>query len=262
MGLGKLEGLITVPTGGYSMTVTDSGGTKSVTVLTAGTYYLNSTTSLLTTIGTALTADSTLAGTYTLSTDDTASTATGKTTITITGGGASITVAWDSTTLRDVLGFTAGLSGAATYTSTSSSPYIYLPNQRRCNPMAPDGYKGVPVTDASFTMSSTGTSKVLKYATRYHDNLEFAFLSGTKTWTQFEVTPNESLESFFNTVISNGYPFRYHNDRSVDATFATFRSMQPMDLMVKPEFAGFVGSGSDGSSLSWHYGPTDIIQYN
>ena len=38
-GLPKYEGRITVPTGGYTMSVTDSGGTASVTVLAAGDYY-------------------------------------------------------------------------------------------------------------------------------------------------------------------------------------------------------------------------------
>lgn len=260
MALSKLEGQITVPTGGYTMSVTDSGGSASVTVAAAGTYYLSSTTSLLSAIGTALTANATLAGTYTLTLDSATSTSTGKVTLAGSGGG-NFSVTWDSTALRDILGFTASLSGAASYTSPSASPYVWLPNVRRANQMAPDGNVGVPQTDATFTMAPTGTSKVLKYATRYMDNLEFKFLSGTKTWTQFESVTNESLQTFWSTVIANGYPIRYHTDRSADSTFVTYRSTVPHQFNVQPAFPGFVGSGSDGTALSWHWGPSQVIKY-
>lgn len=259
--LSKLEGQITVPTGGYTMTVTDSGGTKQVTVLTAGTYFLNSASNLLTTIGAALTADSTLAGTYTLSSDDNSTTSTGKTTITVTGGG-NPSITWDFTALRDALGYTGNLSGAATYQSTASSPYLFLPDVKRSEPMSPDGNTGMPKSDATFTLAPTGTSKALKYATRYTDVLSFRYLSGTKTWQQYEVVTNESLQSFWNTVLTQGFPFRYHYDRATDGSFVSYRYADPGNFPVKTEYAGLVGTqGTDGSVLRWAVGPLGVIQY-
>jgi hypothetical protein len=263
-GLSKIEGRVTVPTGGYSMTVTDSGGTKSVIVLAAGSYYPNSPagTSILATIGTALTADSTLAGTYTLTSDDTTTTATGKTTLTVTGGGANVQVTWDSTVLRDLLGFSASLTGAATYQSPKSCQYMFLPNVKRANPMVPEGQIGSPMTDGTFTLAPSGKTKTLTFATRYRDRLEFRFLSGTKTWTCYEVVANESLQSFWLKTIGLGLPLRYYPDRTDDTTYADWRVTQLQDFMVQPEFAGFVGgAGTDGATLSWKYGPVDVVRF-
>lgn len=261
MALPKYEGRFTVPTGGYSMTVTDSGGTQTVTVLAAGNYYLNAATSMLSAIGTALTANSTLAGTYTLTADDGSATSTGKITISATGGG-NPSITWGSpTTLRDALGFTADLSGAASYTGASASPYLWLPNVKRTNPMAPDGYSGLPVTDASFVMAPTGTSKVLQYATRYKDNMEHRWLLGNKTWIQHESVTNESLEKFYTTVMATGAPFAYFLDRSDDAHYVYLRSTNPGEFTVAPELASFVGDRSAGAATYWHFGPLAVIKF-
>lgn len=260
MALSKLEGRITFAAA-VNMTVTDAGGTHSVVVAGAGDYYLTTDVSpsiaLLTQIGNALTADSTLSGTYTLAIDDNGITSTGK--VTITGSG-TFSVAWDSTTLRDVLGFTGSLASASSYLSPSASPYVWLPDQRRANPRVPEGQIGAPVSDATATISPTGKSKIIKNATRYVDSMEFRYLSGTKTWRCNEVTPNESLQSFWETVISAGQPLRYHTDRSDDVNYVAWRNLAAHDMLVKPEFEGFVGSAAVNASR-WKYGPADVIQY-
>jgi hypothetical protein len=244
-----------------TMTVAENGGGGvAVTVLAASTnYYLTSSTASLTAIGTALTASASLAGTYTATVSDDDS-GTGKVTIAVSGGGVtSFAITWTNTSLRDYLGFTTDVSGTTTYTGASSSPYIYLPNQKRSEPIVPQGYKGMPVTDATVTISPNGYSHAAYYATRYANQLIYRYMSGPKTWRSFEATTNESLQSFYETVIGKGKPVRYHHDRDDDATYVTWRLM-PM-WAVRPEIPGFVGRGTSGSSTLWSYGPIDAVEF-
>src|SRR3990167_5593249 len=140
MALEKLEALIRFAAS-HSISVeefTPNVASTPVVVAAASTdYFLRSTTNLLTTIGTNLTNDGTLGGTYTLSLDDTSDSATGKVTISATGV-TTFNVTWTSTTLRDYLGFTANLSGAASYTGTNQARFLWLPNVGRTNRMAPN----------------------------------------------------------------------------------------------------------------------------
>jgi hypothetical protein len=251
--LAKLEGRLTTGSTAYSMTVSENGGGGvAVDVLAADTdYYPTSTTSFLTTIGTALTASASLAGTYTATISDSTS-GTGKVTLAVSGGGVTqFAVTWTNTTLRDALGFTGNLTGTTTYDSQSACPYIWLPNQRRTEPMVPEGYKGFPIVDTTITQSPSGHSVATYWATRYSNNLAFRFLTGNKVWRASESVTNESLQSFFETCIAPGNPVRYHYDRDVDATYVTWRLMPQWN--VRPEIPGFVGRGSDGSSTYWSY---------
>lgn len=258
-GLPKYEGRITVPTGGYAVSVTDSGGTASVT-LAAGDYYPNSSTALLSTFAAELTANSTLAGTYTCTSDDDTDAATGRITLAASGGG-NVSVTWSSTALRDLLGFTGNLSGATTYTSTGACKYIYLPNVPRAEAMAPDGSAGVAMTDSSVTVSPSGTSKILAYSTRYVNRLAFRFLTGRKTWTAAETYANESLESFYLATIAYGIPLRYHYDRATDGTYVNERIVQPQMFAAVPAVGGWVGGPGNLAAALWNFGPLDLVKY-
>jgi hypothetical protein len=223
MALSKLEGRITVPSGGRAMTVqefTPNAGPVAVTVLGSGNYYLSSATSYLTTISAALTANGTLAGTYSLVVDST----TGKTTLSATGV-TTFSVTWTDTTLRDSLGFTGNLSGAASYESTKSSTLIWIPNVPRGPARAPDGSNGVASRDMTVTVSPDGSSKALFNSTRYSDLLAWNRISGVKSWIVNESVGNESFESFWLNVIGAGQPFRYHPDRTVQGTYVDYRAV-------------------------------------
>src|SRR3990167_2984753 len=108
MALEKYEGLITVPTGGWAVSVeefTPNAGPVTVTV-PAGAYYLTSDggagAGLVSTLASLLTANGTLAGTYSASLSDTDAAATGKVTLSATGV-TTFNLTWTSTTLRDTL---------------------------------------------------------------------------------------------------------------------------------------------------------------
>lgn len=259
MALPSLYGRITVPSGGWIVRVTDSGGTQNITI-PAGDYYHESNTGsqhLIDTFFAACTANSTLAGTYSGSLAATADSATGKLTITVTGGG-NVTFDWttspaNSSALRDAWGFTGTLSGAATYTSSEQCEYLWLPNVKRTNAMEPEPTAsthelGHEEIDATFTMAPSGAVKSLAYTRRFSLGLDWAFLTAPKTWIQHESTTNESLQKFWRDVISLGKAFRYYPDRSVTKTSSaihyTLIADQRGGFRPQPTNPSWVGSTS------------------
>lgn len=245
MPMSKMEGRVTVPTGGWSMSLqefTPNAGPTTVTVA-AGDYYLTSTTSLLTAVKNALDGMAGGAGVYTVSLDDDADSSLGKVTISATGV-TTFNITWSSTDLRDRLGFTANLSGAATYTGSEQAEYLFLPNVYRSNPMSPDGDQGAEESDFSITFSSSGASKRLAYNRRQVDNLEFTHLLGSKAFITWESTTNESLQKFWRDVIYPGYPFRYHKSRDTDATFVTWVALGGGEFKPKPVNPGWNNANS------------------
>ncbi len=226
MALPKLEARITVPTGGYSVSVTHTTPNAGPTTVTipAGDYYLHSTASggsasLFTTLAGQLTA--TMGKTYTVTSDDNTDAGTGTTSIHVSGV-VSTAIAWTSTALRDLLGYTADLSGAVTYASTNAALAMWLPTCGRAPGMAPVGSNGYPMTDATVTKSPSGKTRALVYNTVYVDTLGFSQLRGYKAWAYLETVGNESLESsiwpYYKTA-----PVRYHADRATDGTYVEYR---------------------------------------
>ena len=257
-GLPKFEARVTVPAGGYAIAVTDSGGTSSVTV-PAARYFL---VDLLAALVTALNADATLAGTYTaVLDDDSDTTATGRVTLSATGGG-NISVTWTSTVLRDLLGFTASLSGAATYQGTKAAKPLHLPDVPRCNPLVPEGMVGIPISNVSQAKAPSGQIVTLSYGDDVGvDSWEMHFLSGRKTWTQYETYDNEALQTFWAAYVKTGAPIRFYPDRSVDGTYVTWIVSAPQMFPAQPEIAGYVGGPDEGETLRWHIGPVPVSEY-
>ena len=255
MALPKIEGMMTIPTGGLSFDVTEVPADTATITVAAGNYFLTSTTALLTTIQTALTAAG-LGGTYAVSIDDGSDSSTGKVTISATGI-TSFAITFTSTTLRDYLGFTGNTSAALTATGSNASPYIHLPNVKRMPARAPDGTRGVPVTDATTTVAPSGQSVGIQYGTRYVDAFGFMFLLGSKTWATYDVVTGESLETFWLNTIGCARPFRYHPDRSDDATYSSYRALSPSMFPAVPAIQTWTSSAQ---SL-WHVGPVDVCEW-
>jgi hypothetical protein len=257
MALPKLETMITVPTGGWSISVTeDPAATSSVTVA-AGDYFLTSTAALLTALKTALDANATLAGTYTVTLDDTADSATGKVTISATGV-TTFAITWSSTALRDALGFTGNTSAALTTTGASQSPNVFLPPVK-CMPNmgGPDGSRGTPISDTTVTKSPSGTSKSIHYGFTYEHTIGFAMAIGSKVRTEYEVVTNESFQTFWVTGgMGQGVPFRYYVDRSDDATYRSWVAIGNA-FPVMPALATWTSS----AKAPFNIGPIPLIEY-
>ncbi len=255
--LPKFESRITVPVGGWAMLVTDSGGTETFTI-PAGYYYL---TTLLAAIAAGLTGYGALAGTYSAVADDDATASTGRVTLAATGAG-NISVTWGSNTLRDLLGYTGNLSGAATHLATDAPQPLFLSDVPIANPMVPDGSRGRLIANRTGTASPDGNVKVLRYGGRRVNAWEWRQMSGRKIWTQFETYDNESLESFWDYALAGGTPFRYHWDRSDNASYTPWVYMGPDAFPGDPNLEGFVGGpGAEGAALQWNTGRIELAEW-
>lgn len=253
MALPKYEGMITVPSGGYTMTVTDAGGTSAVTVAAAGDYYLTSTTSLLSAIASALNADATLSATYTITlddNDDNSASSTGRVTIATSSSMSAIT--WTSTALRDLLGFSGSeVISSGTVTADYHSRYLYLPNTKRSNALCPDGDDGLPESDGVVTRSTSGYTKSLSYNITKRDVIEHQFLLGSKVWDSLDTYTNEALQTFYAYVVGKGVPFRYHPDRATDGTYVSY---QPdTDGVQSMNVAPMVDGWTSGAMSLWRW---------
>lgn len=236
----KLEGRITVgATANVDVTEIGGGGGPFTVTITAGDYY---PATLCSTIGTLLTNNPSLSGTYTCSLSDDTDASTGKVTISATGI-TSFTLTWATSTsqaIRDALGFTGNLSPtAASHTSANACPYLWLPNVGRTNAMGPEPISsslrlGVPMMDYRLTRAPTGASKRLVSNTTYVESLEFHYVSGAKAAKRLESVTNESWETFYTTVLGGGKQIRYYPDRSSDTTYGTVVVENGADAAAQP----------------------------
>src|SRR3990167_6376706 len=250
MALEKLEGRITVPTGGYTFDVTEDPADSATITVAAGDYYLTSTTSILTTIQTALNAAG-LGGTYTVSIDDNSDTSLGKVTISATGI-TSFAITWTAPApgvLGALLGFTGDVAAPLSATGAEQAEYLWLPPVMRTNPTSPNwastSYSmGYQESDFIFTMAPSGASKRTVYNRRFAEHFEWGQVIATKMKIGHETTVNGSLEKFWQDVFFYGYPFRYHPDRSSDTVFWTFVNADAGDFKPAPEVATWEGVAS------------------
>jgi len=255
MALPKLEGRITIPTGGWQVQCSENAGARTSTVtIAAGDYYMSTSNganaSLFAALVNALAADATLLGTYGGSLDDNSDTSLGRLTISVSGGATAFALTWISTDLRDILGFTGNTSNAASATGSNQVRYLFLPNTGRANPLAPEPasssgtYLGVVESDGTSALSPSGYHVNMQYSTRYRDSLEFHNLKGNKTWKASESTTNESFQKFWEDVIGQGIPFRYHSSRDSDAVYWTQYIENFQTYAPDAQEQGWVGANS------------------
>lgn len=159
---GRLEAQITVPTGGWtgSLTVTAIGGPTAFTIAAAGTYY---PTDFLSTFQTNLDAVFGGDGAFTVS-GSFGESGTGL--VTISHAVETFTLSWTSTNARDLMGFTGNLTPAATsFAGTKQMRGVWLPNAEIASAYG-NGDEGHTETDQGSTESPRGDVKTLSYTTR------------------------------------------------------------------------------------------------
>jgi hypothetical protein len=231
---GRWEGRIKIPTGGWSISVTDSGGTSAISLTAANTYYLssagNDTVDLLARLQATLNADATLAGTYSVSIAATEG-GTGLVTISATGGG-NISVTWTSTDLRDLLGFTGNLSGATSHVGTRQARSLWLPGCPADTPygLASDGIKR---RDGSIALAPDGTYKSIMYSSHTVNEYVYSHVVRSRCIQASESTVNESFERWWHDTIAGdaawaepGCEMRWYKDAGDDATYKTFNALE------------------------------------
>ena len=237
---GKLEGRVTVPTGGWTGTINEAtGGGAQAWTIAAGDYYMSSldgtANDFIKTWELALETASFNGYSYTATVsageDD-----TGLTTVTRASGSGSITIAWTDTEVRDILGFATGTqSGSGAYSSTEHVRSLWLPDVEYQSPNGPNVSRRT--SDLAMQRSGAGHVYALSGQRAALIDVNWPALSRAKTWAANEGTPKESWEQFWIDVIlgeaswsSNpAGPFRWYPDADTDATYFTVQG-GPRDL--------------------------------
>lgn len=257
-GLPKYEGHIQVALDGWLLRVVEVPSAVDEILIPTSRRYLNTTgygvTSLLAYIVAALNASAALAGTYAMVVDDDYDESTGRVTISATGL-TTFSLGWLSPALRDALGFTADLFGAASYVSPNSSPHIWLPDAGRDSDMVPDGDEGLPISSGSVLVSPSGKTRGKSGAKRRASRWEHACVTGRKIWADYATVVNESLETFWLNNIGDHRRVRYHKNRSNDAVFHNGYRMLANDMRVAPELEN--AKWTTSAKALWHVGPVD-----
>lgn len=241
---GKLEARITIPAGGYVITLTDAAGGPTAATLPAGTYYHSSDGSLANTLAEAVAAAANAVMTQAWVCSVAAGEgATGK--YTISCDGATCTITFTDTELRDLMGFTTNKSGSTTYTGSGQCQGLWIASNgfQKKN----GGVGGSWVTDQQSVNTASGHVYSV-VGRRYRKTaITWPMETRAKCWRENESTVNESFESFLIDGIWAGAawgtstgPIRFYPDADDDATYGTFsalglESWDPSELV--PHFA-------------------------
>ncbi len=186
---GRVEASFTVPASTTIAVTTNAGGPTTVTVA-AGSYYMSDFVTYLQ--GALIAQRSVTTGTWVVS-YSTGASGTGKITIAVTNG--TYTITWTSTNLRDLLGFTATLTGTATNTGANQARGLWIPD---C-PINMDGdpAQAPRMTDLRTTQSPTGIVIGLVGNSFYrHKRIRWSHVEKVRTWIGSESTVNASWERF------------------------------------------------------------------
>lgn len=226
MANGKIEAAINLPAAGYSVTLTDvAAAAATVTIAGDGSRYLSSPGSLaaglLAEFATQLTA---IGDTYTVALN-----ASGQAVITNTDTN-SFTIVWDSTELRDLLGFTGTITGSAAQTSPDHAKALWLPDGP-WNKELGNNWPGHERSNKSDSESIEGHVYSLSTGSKTElDSLLWDVICKEKTWAQAEVLTNESLQQLWRDSFGRGSaawgrdggPIRFHEDETDDGTYQTY----------------------------------------
>lgn len=181
-----------VPVGGWAVAIND--GVAYNATLAAGTY--SGPTAVVTAWIAAIQAAAIAAGSVKTFVGSIASgeQGTGKTTITINSGTFALT--WTATNLRNLLGWSAGLAAAGTYTSPSGCLGMWLPDCTIAQPF-PLGDAGNVEASISQTSSPLGATKTIYTSSRtHHPGIAWTHVtlararqgseaSGVRSWERF-----------------------------------------------------------------------------
>ncbi len=226
---GRLESRVTVPTGGYTGTINDSGaGAATAWTLAAGEYFLSSAATTGSSLVAAFSAALNLAATtdtitVTLSAGEAG---TGKVTIASTGTAA---IVFTSTALRDLLGFSGDPAAGTTWTSEGQARSLWLPDCAY-NAMSGGAWRGHRESD--FIAQEHPSGFVFGHMGRelQANALTWNAISRARTWAAHETTANASWERFARDCIwattspwgTPGGPVRFYPDAASDAAFCTY----------------------------------------
>jgi hypothetical protein len=254
LGVGKLEGRIIVPSGGFALSLTDgTGGPYSVTFTAAESYYMSSAdgagSSLLAALKTKLQAAGGGGRTYTCSMDS----LTGIVTISVNTGTFSIT--WTTPSLRNLLGFDANISAQSSASGADHAESVWLPNVHAM----PDyglNSAGRVISNAMVRIAPDGTYSAFHGPSRKANRLYWPIVQVHKVIEAEETSTNESYERWWlDTVRGEGSwaqsgRLRWYPNASSDATYASYCVTEAVSPQCERVDANYDGLWSVSLSVS------------
>lgn len=186
----------------FSATVTITGDASGETIA-EGDYYLyhaTSSISLLAQFAAAMTAAGVAGATAVLTRDRK---------VKIASSGATFSVQWTDTALRDLLGFSANLSAAATYVAPLVSPLLWSPQKPLLPGLSPLDCHGNTRPLAYFTASpSDGSTFVVSHGTRTDQQWSASHVALSRMQTPDQL--GGEWEQFFLQSAALGYNFQVY----------------------------------------------------
>lgn len=228
---GRIEALITVPTGGYTFTITETGGggASDTVTIPAGTYYHSTADSTANDFLAELQAQTdaaTLNASYTWSFSHGES-GTGKYRVVATGGSVTaVTFAWTSTIIRDLIGFDGTETADLDQTGTDNAQAVWFPSTP---PQVLNGASSAGWWEAEMPVKENAHGNVFAVLGRDKriNNIIWPAEPQNKVWTANESSGNvnESFETFLREGIhgtaswgSAAGPIRWYPDGDVDGS--------------------------------------------
>lgn len=237
--MGKWEREIKIPTGGYSIVITETTGPSTVTATFAATetYYWSSVgdqaADFPATLASKLTTASIATGnslTYTC-TIGAGEGGTGKLTIAVSSD--TITINTGSTTAGalSLIGFTSAPAAAASIVSQQHCQALWIPDSYWDNKFGTADYGWTESNTRSSESASGDVSVVGGGRSKRVMDVTYNGLTRAKVRIAGEVTTGESLETFYQNDLrgDNGYcaqpggPVRWYQDADADATYTTLK---------------------------------------
>lgn len=203
-----------------SATVTITGDAGGETI--SGDVYLYHATSSLSLLAKFVTAmtDAGVAGATAVLTRDRR--------VKIGSGGATFSVQWTDTDLRDLLGFTGNLSAASSYTATNVSPLLWSPGKPMRPLLSPLDCHGNRRPLAYWTASpSDGTPFVVSHGERVDQGWEALSVAMSRVQTTSEA--GGEWCRFFEECAEKGYNFNVYPEavEETGSSTSTISSLTP-----------------------------------
>jgi hypothetical protein len=243
--IGRLDADITVPTGGWDLSYTDSAGGPLTANIAAGTYLPNELVSAVQAAVIALAGA--VGATFTATISDGES---GTGLVTLNATATPWSISWTDTDLRDALGFAGNITAvSASQTGTKCAVGLWLPGNPAMFSMYGSGSAGTRVTDYAATVGPTGRVHALM-GNQYvqHVGVRWDGVPSHRALAHFETITGESFESFVRDVMTNRKSYVSINplirltwSADVDATYAEGRVLWPAVFDLEAMVTGWTG---------------------
>lgn len=130
----------------------------------------------------------------------------------------TFTVTWSSTTLRDLMGFTANLSGLSLYEASFPSPLLWSPGAIG-TPTTIRGKAGYTTPHTTFHSNDDDTAvQTQHFGSGTWQEIDWALIATDRLAVADGSNTGNTFEGFFSNVLQYGYRFMLHQDIEEDLT--------------------------------------------